>query len=129
MITIFIVLKSMMIASADYSNVSLYESKNFSPTCIITCTAMCKGKGWQTPICLAKCLLNCKDTPTVSNDVRVCTSTCAQSTCSKFIDSGNKKIYSIIFSINMCVCTVNLFLIGLTYIYVCVIFYVMMKSL
>lgn len=88
-ITMIILLKLIMIAATDHINGDFYEPSGFSPTCIITCTAMCKGKGWRTPICLAKCLFNCKDAPTVSHDVPVCTSTCAQSTCSKFVDSGN----------------------------------------
>lgn len=67
-----------------------YDEKfSISPTCIVMCGAACKSRGWFMPICIVNCLFHCKDTPTVSEVVRVCTSTCAQSNCSKFIKSGN----------------------------------------
>lgn len=59
---------------------------HISPACIVFCSEVCKGQGWRTPICFVKCLFNCKLTPHVSDDVRACTTTCAQSNCSKFVD-------------------------------------------
>lgn len=90
LITMIMVLELIVISAATTHNNSSYdEVDSFSPTCILECTALCKGKGWMTPICMAKCLFNCKDSATVSDDVHVCTSTCAQSNCSIFVDSGN----------------------------------------
>lgn len=90
LITMIMVLELIVIAAATtHNNNGNGEIEGFSPTCIIECTAECKGKGWSTPLCMAKCLYNCKDSPTVAKGVPVCTSTCAQLNCSKFVNSGN----------------------------------------
>lgn len=90
LITTIMVLELIAIAVATTHNNSGYDQPDWvSVKCVAECRALCKGKGWRTPICLAKCMFKCKDAPVVSEDVPVCTSTCAQSNCSKFIDWGN----------------------------------------
>lgn len=91
-ISVIMVLELLIMATATSRiNGGHNEKFSFSPTCILLCGAECKDKGILTPICFVKCLFNCKMTPAVSDDIRVCTSNCAQSTCSKFIE-GNQQI-------------------------------------
>lgn len=65
------------------------EKLSLSPTCIKLCFNICKGKGLLTPVCFAECIYGCKDSPVVTNDVPVCTSTCARSACPKSVTWGN----------------------------------------
>lgn len=78
---------------------TIYENNNVKKVslgCIAKCAVSCIDTGEIMPVCMAACLLTCKgalnsDSPVVKR----CTSTCAQSTCSKYI-GGN---FSIICSI------------------------------
>ncbi|KAK1392326.1 hypothetical protein POM88_011382 [Heracleum sosnowskyi] len=88
LISVILVLELVLIATAaPHINGGHDEKFSISPTCILFCSAECKGQGFYTPICFVKCIFKCKLAPVVSDDVRACTSTCAQSTCSKFSDS------------------------------------------
>lgn len=89
-LAIIMVLELIVITTATNYNNSGFDHIDFvSVTCVVECRAACKGEGWHVPICLAKCLHKCKDSPVVSEDVPVCTSACAQFNCSKFVGSGN----------------------------------------
>lgn len=87
LISVIMVLELVMMATATLRINGVHE-ENISPTCILLCGAECKDKGILAPICFVKCLFNCKMDPAVSDDVKMCASNCAQSTCFKFVE-GN----------------------------------------
>lgn len=74
-------------AAVDKNGVD--HQQDFTPKCQLLCALKCVGAGILGPVCFATCLLQCCDPPVVSDTIRKCTSTCAQSTCSKYAASGN----------------------------------------
>ena len=84
-ITSMILFELIMIASAHNNG----DHVNMSPACLTACQKFCTKDGHLDPVCLSKCISVCWATPIVSDHVRVCTSSCVQSSCAKFIDSGN----------------------------------------
>ncbi|KAK1400636.1 hypothetical protein POM88_000241 [Heracleum sosnowskyi] len=88
LISVILGLELVLIATAaPHINGGHDETFGISTTCIVFCDVHCRGQGVYTPVCFVKCMFKCKLAPVVSDDVRACTSTCAQSTCSKFSDS------------------------------------------
>ena len=58
--------------------------------CDAYCEKLCAPLGSGFEACYAGCLLTCRHPPkSVPDVVRRCTSTCIQSTCSKYFHSGN----------------------------------------
>lgn len=78
-IFMIIVLESIITIATSAPRINLNEQ------CFWHCTELCLGN----PVCLVQCLSNCIKTQAVADDVRMCAATCVQSTCFKFIGSGN----------------------------------------
>lgn len=61
----------------------------FSKECAVYCSLKCTFfSGKARALCIVLCMLGCKRPPQ-SQSVVNCTSTCAESTCSKYYNSGN----------------------------------------
>ena len=70
--------------------------------CIVTCTTTCSKIAEAFPVCMALCLLTCsKDPKSNSEAVKKCSTSCAQSVCSKY-GSGNS-LFRYIYNTNACV--------------------------
>lgn len=82
MVTQFIVI---VIAAKNYND----SEEKFSAKCLAKCSLQCveDGKGkepWELAACVAKCALTCTD---ASIDP-TCATSCVESLCSKFFNSG-----------------------------------------
>ena len=63
---------------------------NKESACDAYCQKICSMPPDDFGACYAVCLLTCQDPPkSVPDVVKRCTSTCIQSTCSKYLHSGN----------------------------------------
>ena len=60
--------------------------------CDAYCQKICAYAGDGFEACYAGCLLVCDPPKSVPDVVKRCTSTCIQSTCSKYIHSGNTNL-------------------------------------
>lgn len=84
LITMIIVLELIMIVATLTLHINVDEKVSHSPQCYWHCVKLCFGN----PICLIQCLASCIDIPVETEDARRCTTTCAQTTCSKFVGSS-----------------------------------------
>lgn len=84
LITMILILELIMSVATPTPRINVDERVSYSPECFWHCVNTCFGD----PNCMIQCLAGCVKTPAERNGVRMCTATCAQATCSKFVDSS-----------------------------------------
>lgn len=85
---IVIMMLIMGVTSVDTNGV--ISEKIFSKDCAVYCSLKCTFfRGKARALCVVLCMLGCRRPPVVSKAVIDCISTCAQSTCSVYENSGN----------------------------------------
>lgn len=89
-LVVIIMIELVMVnVQATTHNNGGYEEK-ISRECLASCIKSCAKSGVILPFCLPACLIQCSHAPpSHSNAIIKCTSNCAQSTCSKYVLSGN----------------------------------------
>lgn len=114
---------SMMVIELIVVNVGAVLTHNsggygekISLGCIASCGVSCVKTGEFLPICLAACLLTCSKAPKLDSDAaKQCSTTCAQSVCSKYIGSGNS-LFCYMYNTHICIYMYNITLTELRFI-------------
>ena len=88
LVIMMIVTELILVAAASQSS-GEREKFSISPKCIAECGLRCvfegkNKKSWQWAACLASCAVQCSDTLVD----QVCASSCVQSLCSTFLNTG-----------------------------------------
>lgn len=85
-----VVLMMLIMGVSAIETSGVTSEKIFSKECSVYCSLKCTFfRGKARALCVVLCLLGCHRPPVVSKAVIDCTSTCAQSTCSVYENSGN----------------------------------------